>query len=105
LNVHNLVSEFLKLGPLKRFYEEVGGHISGRTILDGDLLGCNSISHKKVSHINMTGSLATGTLTVLFKKDGALIVLIDNVLRRVVTLCGEEVLSSQHLWHDVIHAN
>ena len=105
MNVHNLVSELFKLGPLEWFCEEVGDHISGGTILDRDLLGCDSISHKKISDVNMAGSFAAGTLTVLFKKDGALIVLIDNVLRRVVTLRGEEILSPQHLWHDVVHAD
>ena len=103
--VHNLVSELLKLGPLEWFCEEVGDHISGGTILDGYFFGCNSISHEKISDVNMSGPFAAGTLTVLFKKDGALIVLVDNVLRRVVTLCGEEIPSPQHLWHDVVYAN
>ena len=105
MNVHNLVSELFKLGPLERFCEEVGDHISGGAILDGYFFGCNSISYEKISDVNMSGPFAAGTLTVLFKKDGTLIVLIHDVLRRVVTLCGEEISSPQHLWHDVVYAD
>jgi hypothetical protein len=93
LNVHNQVSELFKLGSLEWFGEEVSDHIPGRTVFDGDFLGCNSVSHEKISNINMAGAFATGALAVLFEKDGALIVLVDDILRRVITLCREEISS------------
>jgi hypothetical protein len=105
LNVHDLVSELFKLGALERFCEEVGGHVPSRTIFDRHLLGRNSVSHEKIANVNMAGLLAARTLAILFEKDGTLIVLVDDILCRIIALCGKEISSPQHLRHDVVHAN
>ncbi len=93
LGVHNEVAEFCKLCSLEWLREEIRDHVSGRAMLDVHLTGFDAVGDEKISHIDVTGSLATGTTTILLQQHGALIVLACSVLLCLAALSLKKVAS------------
>ena len=93
LGVHNEVAEFRKLCSLEWLREEIRDHVSGRAMLNVHFTGFDAVGDKKISHIDVTGSLATGTTTILLQQHGALIVLAHSVLLYLAALGLKKVAS------------
>jgi hypothetical protein len=88
---------------LKRFGEEVGHHVSGRTIFDPQLLLFNLIGHKEVANVNVLGASSTRCPPVFLQEHSTLIVLVDNVVFHFVTLSGDEIMGPNNQWHTIVH--
>ncbi len=100
--VHNEVAELRELCSLERLREEIRHHVSGRAMFDVHLTGFDAVGDEKTPHIDVMGSLATGTTTILLQQHGALIVLACSVLLHLAALSLKKVASPQDLCHHVV---
>jgi hypothetical protein len=71
---------------LKRFRKEIGKHFFRGAIHDGDVLGLETVLHIEISDVNVSGLLSARCSTVLFKANGTLVILIQNIVWELVSL-------------------
>ena len=104
-DVHDQSPEFDKLTTLQWLSKEIANHLICGAVLNANLLLIDSIGDKIISDIEVTGSTPTGVLTILFKQDSALVVLVYNVVGDVEPLFNEKIMCPNNDGHRVINAN
>ena len=62
------------------------------------------ICNKKVTNVNGSGPLARALLTVVFQQNGALVVLVKNVLLDIVALGFQKQLGPKNWGGTIIHS-
>ncbi len=88
---HYLILELSEKSALGGLSHKIGYHITGWAPLHSHLLLVYPVCYKKVADIDMLCALAARSLAVLLKKDGTLVVLIDNVFGNLVALTFQEI--------------
>ena len=79
--------KFTEQRTLKRLRKEISNRVLGRTTaLYRCLLFLDPIGDEEVSHVDMLRSLARREFPILLQEDGALVVLVDDVLLDFVAL-------------------
>jgi hypothetical protein len=74
-------------------------------MLDFDTLGVHLIREEKISDVHVPGAFHAGIASVLFHKDRAGIILVQNRLINMDTLSVEEMCGPDQLWHDIVSAD
>ncbi len=85
---HDLVSELPEQSTLQGFGHEVSDHVSGWTPDQWYVALVDSIGNKEVPNIDMLRMLAARSLSILFQKNCALVVLEQNIVLNLVSLLG-----------------
>ena len=104
LHIQYFCPKLVEQTALQRFGEEVSFHLLGGTVSNFYFLALDTVSDKEVADVDVFCPLATG-LSVVLKKNGALIVLIDGGWTNMVALCLDEVPSPQDSCHHIIDSN
>ena len=102
---HDLLAKLLEKLALQWFGEVVSDHFLSGQIFDHDIAFLHLICNKKVTNVNCSGPLARALLTVVFQQNGALVVLIKNVLRDFVALGFQKQLGPKNWGGTVIHSD
>ena len=88
LYVENPVTKLGEKSPLEWFGEVVTQYFSSWAVFQFDPTTIGSICYKIVSNIDMTSALTARCSSVLLQKDSTFIVLVDETIVDVVTLCS-----------------
>ena len=67
-----------KQRPLQWLCKEISHHVLCWTIFDLDLTGCNAISDKKVSNVDVTSTTPAGCFAIFSKQNCIFVVLMDD---------------------------
>ena len=102
---HDLILELSKESSLCRLGHIVSYHVAGGAPLYGELLFVDPIRDKLVTDVDVLCLLTAGSLAILLHKDGALVVLKDDVFLDPITLGIHEVSGPADGWHAVINSN
>ena len=100
---HYLISELSEKSALGGLSHKIGYHIAGWAPLHSHLLLVDPVCYEKVTDMDMLRALAARSLAVLLKKDGTLVVLVDNVLGNLVALSFQEISSPAYSWHAIVN--
>jgi hypothetical protein len=73
-------------------------------MFDCDTLRVHLILEEEIADIHVAGPLGAGTATILFQKDSAGIVLVQERLVNMETLAFEEVGGPDYLWQDIVRS-
>jgi hypothetical protein len=82
--------EFPKQTALERFRKEIGKNFIRGTVDNGDALGLETILHEEITNVDVARLLPAGCLTILFKPNSALVILVKNVFGKLVPLFGQK---------------
>jgi hypothetical protein len=104
-NSHDLVSEFSKQGSLSGLRHKISDHVAGGAPLDCEFLLFDSIRYKVVADVDMLRAFTAQGLAIPFQEHGTTIVLIDNVLMDLPSLCLDEISRPADCWHAVVDCN
>jgi hypothetical protein len=80
---------------LQGLREEVADHLFGRTILDREFIGIDSVGDEVESAVEMFSSLAAGLATILFEEDCALVILIKDCVLVTIALRFEKIVGPE----------
>ena len=98
--------ETAELAPLQWFCKHVTKRILCWAIFHRKLLCLDVVHHKEILDIDVVGTVTSTRLqAILFKQDGALIILKHLILVHVIFLCIEEVSSPKNKRHNIVDPN
>jgi hypothetical protein len=97
--------EMAELTTLQWLGEHVTELFLGRAIFHRKLFCLDVVHHKEISDIDVARTATAQLPTILFKQDGAFIILEDLILVHAIPLCIEEVSSPKNKRHNIIDPN
>jgi hypothetical protein len=100
---HYLISELSEKSALGGLSHKISYHIAGWAPLHSHLLLVYPVCYEKVADMDMLRALAARSLAVLLKKDGTLVVLIDNKNINKVALSFQEISRPAYSWHAIVN--
>ena len=100
---HNNITEPLEKGSLIGIGQKITNHVPRGTPFDRHVSLLDTVSHKKIPHINMLGPFPTGCLAIILKKNSALVVLVNDVFGHITALGLQEQPCPQNVQHTVAH--
>jgi hypothetical protein len=80
----------------------IGNHNAGRATFDANLSGFDAVWNEKMSHVNVPGSFAARSPSASLKQDGALVVLMQDIVVNLAPLGLQATQCPLHLWHDIV---
>ena len=90
---------------MQRLSVEITVHLFGRTVLDREFVGIDTVGDEVEATIEMFGSFTAGLATILFEENCTLVVLIQNGILMTITLCFEKIVGPKNDWHKVVGGN
>ena len=103
--VHDLLSEPLELGSMRRLGVVVTSHLISGTMLDTDVSLGLLISYKEVANVEVPGPLPSTLATIRLKQHGTLVVLTQDVVLERIALRLQEPACPQHGTNDLIRSH
>ena len=83
---HDCLAKFPERLSLEGLGHVVTNHLSGGTVFNFQVAFLNLVGQKEITDVKSTSSLAGASLTIVFKQDSALVVLVQNILFNSATL-------------------
>ncbi len=87
VQVHDCLLELVELASMKRLRHEVSIHFIGWAELHFDFSFVDSVRDEEVADVQVSGMLARTCPSILFQQHRTLIVLTNNVVFDIKTLC------------------
>ncbi len=104
-HAHQFLLHLQKQTTNQRLGHIISHHLACRTILNAQLSLLNLIRHEEITNVEGAGALAVASLAILLKQDGALVVLIEDVLVNVIPMGFQKQLGPQDHGHHIVHSN
>ena len=105
LGVHNEMAKLIEKLALQGFGEKVTNHLTSRTILNREFFVFDSIGDEIVPAVQMLGSFTAGLVSILFKENGTLVILIQDCIGGTITLGIKEIVSPKNDWHKIVSSH
>ena len=102
-NSHNNITEPLEMGSLIGLGQKNTSHVPRGTPFNRHVSFLDTVSHKKIPHINILGPFPTGCLAILLNNNSALVFLVNDVVGHIIALWLQEQPCPQNGQHTVAH--
>ena len=103
--VHDDGPKLVKEFALKGFSKKISNHVLCWAVFDGKFTVPNSVCNKIETHLYMFRPFSTGLPTVVFEKDGTLVILIKYRVVGRVTLILKKVIGPEKGGHEIVDSD